>query len=509
MGADETIRSIVLAGEGKTFSGGADINWMRESLDLTEDENVRDAEQMAAMFDAIDRCPKPVIARVQGAALGGGCGLVAAADIVVAANDAAFGFTEVKLGIIPAVISTFVLPKIGVSQARALFVTGGRFDAQRAQAIGLVHEVVAPGELDARVAALVAEFHTAGPSAVAAAKALVPAVANAVAGGVNRAHRAGDRQAAHERRRTRRLARLFGAARGSLARGVIRRLLIANRGEIAIRIARGARELGISPVGVYSDADERAAFRDALDASLRIGPGPAAESYLDGAAVIAAAKLLEADAIHPGLRVSLRTRAVRAGGHRCGPDLRRTGAGRDRRDGVEDRSETARARGRRSGRRRVTTATTSTPRCCAAKRKRIGTPLLIKASAGGGGRGMRVVTDLRDFDQALAGARREALASFGDDAVLLERYLTRPRHIEFQILADLHGAVVHVGERECSIQRRHQKVVEEAPSPALDAASARAHGRGRRRRRALASATRMPARSNSCSMKTARSRFSK
>lgn len=178
LGADQTIRSIVLAGEGKTFSGGADINWMRESLDLTEDENVRDAEQMAAMFDAIDRCPKPVIARVHGAALGGGCGLVAVADIVVAANDAAFGFTEVKLGIIPAVISTFVLPKIGVSQARALFVTGGRFGAQRAQAIGLVHEVVAPGELDARVAALVAEFHTAGPSAVAAAKALVSAVAN-------------------------------------------------------------------------------------------------------------------------------------------------------------------------------------------------------------------------------------------------------------------------------------------------------------------------------------------
>ena len=169
----EGVRSIVLAGEGKTFSGGADIDWMRSALDLPEAENVRDAEAMAAMLIAIDRCPKPVIARVQGAALGGGCGLIAAADIVVAASDAVFGFTEVKLGIIPAVISPFVLPKIGVSQARALFVTGERFDATRAQRIGLVHHVVPAEQLDARIEVILEEFRTASPAAIAAAKAVV------------------------------------------------------------------------------------------------------------------------------------------------------------------------------------------------------------------------------------------------------------------------------------------------------------------------------------------------
>lgn len=176
LGADASVRFVVLAGTGPTFSGGADINWMRASLELSEDENVHDAEAMAAMFRAIDRCPKPVVARVQGAALGGGVGLCAVADVVVAADDAIFGFTEVKLGILPAVISPFVLSKIGVSHARALFLTGERFDARRAAAIGLVHRITAASALDAEVDALGAEFASAGPNAVAAAKALVPAV---------------------------------------------------------------------------------------------------------------------------------------------------------------------------------------------------------------------------------------------------------------------------------------------------------------------------------------------
>jgi methylglutaconyl-CoA hydratase len=150
---------------------------MRAALDLGEDDNVRDAETMAAMFRAIDACPKPVIARVHGAALGGGCGLVAVADIAIAADDTVFGFTEVKLGLIPAVISPFVIAKIGASQARALFVTGQRFDAHRAHAIGLVHEVVPAAELDARVDALANEFRTAGAEAVRAAKHLIATVA--------------------------------------------------------------------------------------------------------------------------------------------------------------------------------------------------------------------------------------------------------------------------------------------------------------------------------------------
>lgn len=170
---DASVRSVILEGEGKTFCGGADINWMRASLELGEEENVRDAEAMSDMLRAIDRCPKPVIVRVHGAALAGGAGLCAVGDAVVAEETAVFGFTETKLGIIPATISPFVIAKIGASHARRLFLTGERFDALRASAIGLVHEVVHEDALDGVVDAIADEFDSAGPHAVAAAKALI------------------------------------------------------------------------------------------------------------------------------------------------------------------------------------------------------------------------------------------------------------------------------------------------------------------------------------------------
>lgn len=176
LSSDTAVRAVVLAGAGKIFSGGADLNWMRAALELSHDENVIDAEAMSDMFRAIDRCSKPVIGRIHGAALGGGAGLTAVCDIAIAAEGTLFGFTEVKLGIIPAVISPFVLAKIGVSHARALFLTGERFDAQRALAIGLVHEVVAADALDAAVERVLSEVRSAGPNAVAAAKALIPRV---------------------------------------------------------------------------------------------------------------------------------------------------------------------------------------------------------------------------------------------------------------------------------------------------------------------------------------------
>jgi 3-methylcrotonyl-CoA carboxylase alpha subunit len=250
---------------------------------------------------------------------------------------------------------------------------------------------------------------------------------------------------------------------------MIRRLLIANRGEIAIRIARGARELGISPVGVYSDADEHALFREAMDATLRIGPGPAGESYLAGERIVAAAKTLGADAIHPGYgflseRAPFARLVVESGLVFVGPPPDAIAA-------MGSKIE-AKRRVRAFGVPVVPgyEGDDQSDERLHAEAERIGTPLLIKASAGGGGRGMRVVEDLARFDEALASARREAKAAFGEDAMLLERYLTNPRHIEFQILADAHGATVHLGERECSIQRRHQKVIEEAPSVALDPA---------------------------------------
>ena len=176
LGTDGSVRAIVLDGAGKTFCGGADVNWMRGSLELSEAANVADAERMSQMYRAIDRCPKPVIARIHGAALGGGAGLAAVCDIVLSSPGTTYGFTETKLGIIPAVISPFVIAKIGVSHARALFLTGERFSAERAQAIGLVHEVLDDDALERRLNELVAEFGTAGPSAVVAAKDLIQRV---------------------------------------------------------------------------------------------------------------------------------------------------------------------------------------------------------------------------------------------------------------------------------------------------------------------------------------------
>jgi methylglutaconyl-CoA hydratase len=172
----DEVRAAVIAGAGKTFCAGADVAWMAKTVTFTEEENARDATAMSRMFAAINELPLPVIGRVHGAALGGGAGLAAVCDIVVAAEDAVFGFTETKLGILPAVISPFALAKIGRSAARELFLTGARFSAARAHEIGLVHKVVPAAELDAAVDTYVTELLTAGPDAVAAAKALITEV---------------------------------------------------------------------------------------------------------------------------------------------------------------------------------------------------------------------------------------------------------------------------------------------------------------------------------------------
>ena len=170
------VRVVVLKGAGKVFSAGADANWMARMVDYSREDNIRDATRMAEMFLALDRLPCVVIGRVHGAALGGGAGLAAICDIVVAEESAVFGFTETKLGILPAVISPFVLPKIGLSAARELFLTGMRFSAARAKEIGLVHEVVRSSELDPTVDRYVGECLTASPSGIAAAKQLIQIV---------------------------------------------------------------------------------------------------------------------------------------------------------------------------------------------------------------------------------------------------------------------------------------------------------------------------------------------
>lgn len=170
------VRVVVLRGAGPSFCAGADLGWMRASLDYSHEENLADARQLDAMFDAVNSLPCAVVGRVHGAALGGGVGLAACCDIVVAAESAVFGFTEARLGLLPAVIARYVVPKIGAGHARALFVSARRFRAPHALAIGLAHEVVPDEQLDTAVERTVTELLACGPKAVAASKALVQAV---------------------------------------------------------------------------------------------------------------------------------------------------------------------------------------------------------------------------------------------------------------------------------------------------------------------------------------------
>jgi len=174
--ADDDVRVAVVGGAGKVFSAGADIAWMAKALEYTHDDNVRDANAAARMFAALDTLPVPLIGRIHGAALGGGSGLAAVCDVVVADEEAVFGFTEVKLGILPSVISPYAVAKIGRSAARELFLTGMRFSALRAKEIGLVHAVVPTGALDTMTAMYVNEFLSGAPDAIATAKALIPRV---------------------------------------------------------------------------------------------------------------------------------------------------------------------------------------------------------------------------------------------------------------------------------------------------------------------------------------------
>ena len=170
---DDDIYAVVLTGQGRHFCAGADLNWMQKVAQYTKEENISDSQKMAAMFHCIDQCKKPVVGRINGSAFGGGVGLVAVCDVVVAQEMAVFAFSEVKLGIVPAVISTYVIPKIGVSHARSLFVTGERFSAEKAYEIGLVHKVCALEELDTTVNKYTTLLASSGPHATTAVKEMI------------------------------------------------------------------------------------------------------------------------------------------------------------------------------------------------------------------------------------------------------------------------------------------------------------------------------------------------
>ncbi|MDR7554458.1 MAG: acetyl-CoA carboxylase biotin carboxylase subunit [Armatimonadota bacterium] len=243
------------------------------------------------------------------------------------------------------------------------------------------------------------------------------------------------------------------------------RVLIANRGEIAVRIIRACRELGIGAVAVYSEADATAPHVALADEAICIGPAEPARSYLDGARLIDIARRVGADAIHPGYGFLAEDAAFARACADAGLVF------------IGPPADVIARLGDKTAARRLA-AEAGVPVVPGAEgladdgalreaAARLGYPLLVKAAAGGGGRGMRVVRRPDDLPAAVASARREARAAFGEDAIFLERLLEQPRHVEVQILADAHGGVVHLGERECSVQRRYQKVVEEAPSPGL------------------------------------------
>ena len=254
------------------------------------------------------------------------------------------------------------------------------------------------------------------------------------------------------------------------------KILIANRGEIACRVARTARRMGIRTVAVYSDADADALHVAACDEAYRLGPPPPRESYLDGEAIIAIAKRTGAQAIHPGYGFLSENEGFAAALRARGPRVHRPAAGGDRGDGLEVGGQEHHGQGRRAARARLPRRRPGRRRCSRARRRRSAIPVLIKATAGGGGKGMKIVERADDFAAALASAQREAKAGFGDDRVLIEKYLTAPRHIEIQVFADTHGNAVYLFERDCSVQRRHQKVLEEAPAPGMKPEHRRAMG---------------------------------
>ena len=251
---------------------------------------------------------------------------------------------------------------------------------------------------------------------------------------------------------------------------MITSLLIANRGEIACRIIRTAREMGVRTIAVYSDADANALHVRMADEAVHIGPSPARESYLVGEKIIAAAKATGAEAIHPGYgflseNADFAQAVIDAGLIWVGP-----------------KPDSIRAMGLKDAAKKlmIEAGVPVTPGYLGedqdpvrlkAEADAIGYPVLIKAVAGGGGKGMRRVDDPAQFDDGLESARREAASSFGDDRVLIEKYILSPRHIEVQVFGDSHGNVVHLFERDCSLQRRHQKVIEEAPAPGMDEAT--------------------------------------
>ena len=491
---DRSVRVVVLRGAGGTFCAGADIKSMAATREAPSpgaaDELKESNRRFGAMLETVNAAPQAVIAAVEGYAMGGGFGLACVADITIATADAQFAMTEVRIGVVPAAISPFVVKRIGLTAARRFGVSGARLNGSEACAIGVAH-LHGRGRRRARCGrarrlqsgaqmrprrgrryqtadAARCRFDSHAGAARRRGRVfcgggtqrggprghqIVRREAQAVlgrAGGVTDEPRPGPRMLAQRRQ----IMIAFS------------KILIANRGEIACRIIRTAKALGYRTVGVFSDADAGALHVRQADEAVRIGPPPAQDSYLNIDALLAAAKLAGADAVHPGYgflseNAAFAQACAQAGLIFIGPPAA----------AIDAMGNKARAKALMKAADIPCVPGYQGPDQSndkmMAEGRRIGFPLMVKAAAGGGGRGMRLVDSADDLANALARSRSEAASAFGSDELILEHAIPDARHIEIQVFADQHGNIIHLGERDCSIQRRHQKVIEETPSPAV------------------------------------------
>ena len=463
----QQMRLLLLEGEGKVFSAGADLGYMKRLSARSEAESFEDARSLARLFYALADFPTPVIAVVQGAAIGGGLGLSVCADYVLADEQSVFATSEVLLGIVPGVISPYIIRKIGLAAAVPMMLTGRRVTADEAQEMGLVQKVTLPSARPQALQNVVLDFLAAGPEAARRTKELLkhtsplpsPELIDFTAKQIAEARCAPEGKMGLEAFFSK--APPAWAARVALLRRSRTleesgKLIVCQPGRDRAPNPPLRRQRGYDVAVISTPEDADALVRTEADAVAEV------PSFLDADAIVDAATSWGADLLHPGYGfLSENAEFVRkvesAGVRFVGP----TPESMERLGNKESAKTIA-------GENDVPTLVSVRADELAAIAGTIEPPYLVKAAGGGGGRGMRVVDSVEALPAALARASEEARAGFGDPTVFVERFLAEPRHIEIQVVGDGKGGGVTLGERECSMQRRYQKVIEEAPSPAVD-----------------------------------------
>ena len=470
---DRDVRGITFRGKGGAFCAGGDLKGFKAVFqgEMQDEADVAAASRKAGeMFGLIETAPQVVVMLVEGVAVAGGLGMLCAGDVVAVTEDATFALTETTLGIPPAQIAPFIVSRLGLKTARRLMLTAARFDGREAMRLGL------------------ADFRRRRCGRARRGRGDHPQGRHALCAGRqcrHQGHRAG-----HAVSRPRRHARQGGigirplhAERGG-ARGHFRVLRKAQTPVGHVRNERVRqhphREPGRDRAPRHAHRQgARTSHRRGLlagrcraphvrfaDDAVAIGAAPAAESYLSAERILAAAREAGAEAIHPGygflsenagfaracreaglVFIGPPSDAIDLMGNKAAAKRRMIEAGVPCVPGYEGQDQSDEKFAEAAG--------------------ALGFPVMVKAAAGGGGRGMRLVANAGELQGALTRARQEALSAFGSDELILEKAIVRPRHVEFQIFADTHGTTVHMGERDCSVQRRHQKVIEEAPCPVM------------------------------------------